>query len=64
MKKLEKLDKIDNSVDFALQEIKKIVGLEETITTLKKDVGDLTSVCTALKVENNSLNEQLLKQEL
>ena len=62
--KLTKLDKIESSLDYALEEIRKIADMESSIVEIKADVARLSAEAETLRMENSSLKEQLLKQEL
>ena len=64
LEKLNKLDTIENSVGFALEEVKKIPELETSVNDLNRELKQLSSEVSTLKKENATLKEELLKQEL
>ena len=59
----ERLEKIENSLLYALDEINKISVLEEKCETQREDFNRLQADMDNIKSENRSLKEQLLKQE-
>ena len=61
--KLEKLDAIEQSVGYALDEIKKVTDMEPRIKGIEKDISKLTKECDMLRVENLKLKECISKQE-
>ena len=63
-KKLEKLDSIDNSVDYVLQEVIKLTELENTVKELSTDLDQVRQELTESRHENKVLKERLIKQEL
>ena len=62
--KLSKLDSIETSVGYALDEIRKISELENNVKSIKTDITGLVAENSTLHAENTALKEQLLRQEI
>ena len=62
--KLSKLDTIETSVGYALDEIRKISELETNVKSIKTDITGLLAENSTLHAENTALKEQLLRQEI
>ena len=63
-KTLEKLNSIENSIDYALEELKKVPILQTQVESLEKEVETTKSQLLQCQTENKNLKESLLKQEL
>ena len=63
-KSLEKLNSIENSIDYALEELNKIPVLQTQVENLEKEVETTKSQLLECQTENKNLKEALLKQEL
>ena len=50
-------------MEYDLEEIKGLVGVEPRIKELEKDFVTLTRECNNLKLENIKLKDSILKQE-
>ena len=59
--KLSKLDTIETSVGYALDEIRKISELETNVKSIKTDITGLLAENSTLHAENTALKEQLLR---
>ena len=61
---LLKLDLIENSVGYALEELKRLTDLEMTVKQFSMDFEQVEQELTEVKKENKMLKERLIKQEL
>ena len=61
--KLEKLDSIETSVGFALDELKKLTDLEITVKQLSSNLNKVDQELKEVKAENKLLKDKLIKQE-
>ena len=59
----QRLEKIENSLSYALDELGRINDLEDKSKTQKKEISCLQSELATVKLENHALKEQILKQE-
>ena len=62
--KLQKLDLIENSVGYAVEELKKLTDLEITVEQFSLDFKQIEQELNAVKNENKMLKDRLIRQEL
>ena len=60
--KVGKLDSIETSVGFALDELKKLTDLEITVKQLSSNLNKMDQELKEVKAENKLLKDKLIKQ--
>ena len=61
---LQKLDQIEKSLGDTNANLKKVIGLKATVDNLKADLGSMDKKLLEVQIENKSLKEKILYQEL